>query len=212
MIGPGTAMRLTLRHHPGPMLTVALAMLASGALALVRGDPRFWAFLIVMSILTAVVSMIDHRAGFTRPLAWMIAVLGVAHLAGGLLPPVEGATFYETWLIPGALKFDQAVHLYGSVVSTIFAWQILNRYLDHERTTATTHAVLAAGFGLGKGALNEVIEFLLAAQFRGIYPGAGTNTEWDLVFNLAGVIAAAMVLRASPRRAPVHATTVVLPA
>jgi uncharacterized membrane protein YjdF len=195
MIAPGTAIAGTTRRHPGPMATMGAALAAFGVLSAIRGDPRFWAFVIVIALLAWIVSAVEARGGFSRALAWSITALGVLHLCGGLLPPIDGPTFYETWLIDGVLKFDQAVHFYGSVVSTLFAWEVLARYLDPSTTTAYNHAMLAAGFALGKGALNEVIEFLLSANLNIIYAGSSLNTEWDLVFNTAGVMAAAMYLR-----------------
>lgn len=83
---------------------------------------------------------------------WALVGLGFAHLCGGLLPSPTGAvTLYETWLAPGLLKYDQAVHFAASAIATFVGWQLLGCYLDLGRTTPVVQAQLAAVAGLGKG-------------------------------------------------------------
>jgi hypothetical protein len=189
------AVLLLPRRHPGPVSVLAVYTAGFAGLAAVRSDSRLWAFLMVLGVVYVAVAATERAARLSPGVVWALAGLGFAHLSGGLLPSPTGAlTMYETWLLPGVLKYDQAVHFSGSVIATFVAWQLLGRYLDLERTSVLVQAQLAAVVGLGKGALNEVFEFLAAASIPGMVIGDGANTGWDLVFNLAGVAAAAVWL------------------
>jgi hypothetical protein len=186
------------RRHPAAVATFAAYTAAFCAFAGSRSDGRLWAFLLVLAVVYLAVCLTERAARLSRGVVWGLAGLGLAHLCGGLLPSPTGAlTMYETWLLPGVLKYDQCVHFAGSVVATFVAWQLLGRYLDLGRTSAAVQAQLAAVVGLGKGAVNEVFEFLAAASIPGMVIGDGANTGWDLVFNLAGVAAAAVWLATS---------------
>ena len=101
---------------------------------------------------------------------------------------------YDAWLVRDVLRFDQAVHVIGSAAGTVAAWQLLGTWLDLDRAPARTQACLAGLAGLGKGAINEALEFLAAIRFPGTYVGGFENTGWDLVFDVAGVAAAAVFL------------------
>ena len=200
------------RRHPAAVATFAAYTLGFLFLARSRSDGRVWAFLVVLAVVYAAVAAADRAASLSRGVLWALVGLGFAHLCGGLLPSPTGAvTLYETWIAPGLLKYDQAVHFAGSVIATFVGWQLLGRYLDLDRTSAAVQAQLAAGAGLGKGAVNEVFEFLAAASIPGMVIGDGANTGWDLVFNLAGVAAAALwlatagVARRTPAASPAGA-------
>ena len=167
--------------------------------ALVAGDRRVWAYLTVCLVLTAVVATAHAAARFSRGLLAMLIVLGVLHLAGGLIPSA-GGVLYDYWLVDGVLKYDQAVHAFGSVAATWASWQLAGRYLDLARTPARVQALIACLGGMGKGAVNEVVEFLSG----GTHTGGYANTGWDLVFDLAGCLAMAVYLVESraDRRTP----------
>ncbi|MFN2536836.1 MAG: hypothetical protein ABR549_01620 [Mycobacteriales bacterium] len=184
----------------------ALALVWSVVLSLVAGtavltaDRRVWAYLTVCLVLTAVVATAHAAARFSRGLLAMLLVLGCLHMAGGLLPSSRGV-LYDYWLVDGVLKYDQAVHVFGSLAATWASWQLAGRYLDLVRTPPRAQALIACLGGMGKGAVNEVVEFLSG----GTHTGGYANTGWDLVFDLAGCAAMAVYLVQSraDRRTPV---------
>lgn len=191
----GRSMVLVAQRHQAAVIVFATYTLGFVGLAAVRSDGRLWAFLVVLAVVYATVAATDRAASLSPAVVWALVGLGFAHLCGGLLPSPTGAvTMYETWVLPGLLKYDQSVHFAGSAIATVVAWQLLGRYLDLDRTSALVQAQLAAVVGLGKGAVNEVFEFLAAASIPGMLIGDGANTGWDLVFNLAGVVATAVWL------------------
>lgn len=181
--------------HAAVWLGVLLLTLSR---SLVQGDQRVWAYLVVCLILTAVVAAVDRTVGFSDGVLWAMLGVGALHLACGLLPDPDGrGVLYDAWLVPGALRVDQAVHALGSAAGTWASWQLLGTWLDLSRTPARIQGVLAALAGLGKGAVNEALEFLAALQGGGIFVGGFENTGWDLVFDIAGCAACAVLLTVS---------------
>jgi hypothetical protein len=198
MTPPGAAIADLARRQRGAFsllcgVAAALSLRAAG-----RGDGRIFGFLVVLVLGLAAVALADRSAHFDTGLLWGLALFACAHLCGGLLSSPSGApTLYDTWILTGLLRYDQAVHFAGSGLATCVAWQVLGRHLDPVRTSAAVQAQLAAAIGLGKGALNEVVEFLAATSGQNVIIGDGDNTGWDLVFNLGGVATAAVWLATS---------------
>ncbi len=180
-----------------PLLATAWFGLLALVLAhgLLHANGRVWAYLVVCLLLTAVVAAVDRHVQFGDAVLRLMVLAGALHLAGGLLPaPGAAAVLYDAWVVPGVLRVDQAVHFTGSAVGAAASWQVLGTWLDLGRSSVRTQAALAALAGLGKGALNEAVEFLLAVRLPGTYVGGFENTGWDLVFDVAGVTAAALFL------------------
>ena len=164
------------------------------AWAIVGEDRRVWAYLVVVMVITAITAMTDRVVGFSDAALLLLVATGCAHLAGGLLPGPDGGVLYDRWLVTDVLRYDQVVHVLGSVAATVVSWQILGTWLDLGRTPVKGQAVMAALAGLGKGAINEILEFLAAIHVPGTHVGGYTNTGWDLVFDAVGVTAAACFL------------------
>jgi hypothetical protein len=183
--------------------SVALAgqVAAVAAYGIVQGNRRVVAYLIVWSLLALLI-----RAGHRRwplPGATLVALAGAGalHLAGGLLPsPADGSPIlYETWLVDGLLKFDQAAHAAISAVVTVAVFQALGHVIDERRAGPGLRAVTAMLVCWGFGAANELFEFLSALRFHDAYVGGLDNAGWDLAFNSAGGVLAAIACGASSR-------------
>lgn len=186
--------------HAGLWLAVLTAALVR---SLARADGRIWAYLVVCLVLTAVVAAVDRSVNFSDGLLWVLLAVGTLHLAGGLLPDPDGrGVLYDAWLVPHVLRVDQLVHAVGSAAGTWASWQLLGTWLDLHRAPVRTQAVLAVLAGLGKGALNEALEFLTTLQGGAVFVGGFENTGWDLVFDVAGCLGCAvfLVLSQAPRR------------
>lgn len=163
-------------------LTYAAAFAVFGAAA---GQRRTVAYLLVLGA-TAGIACAAHRvARFTPAVCWALSLAGLLHLIGGLLPsPQVGApVFYETRLLLGALKYDQAVHATVSAVLAFAAWQLVGRRL-----------ALAACVAFALGLVNEAFELASAMRFHDAYVGGFENTYWDVVFNAVGIAAASLWL------------------
>lgn len=193
---PGLAIWRLARAKPVHATVWAAVVSAFVLTGVVRGDTRVWPYLTVVLVCSAIVAIADGAVGFGDGALWLLVLTGTLHLCGGLLPDptTPGGVLYETWLVPGALRFDQLVHFIGSVAATVSSWQLIGTWLDLGRAPARTQAFVAALAGLGKGAFNEVFEFLVAVRLPGAHVGGFENTGWDLVFDTGGVVAAACFL------------------
>jgi hypothetical protein len=206
VVRPGLAIARVARAKPLHAAVWGAVVTAFVVTGLVRGDLRVWPYVTVVLVCTAVGAIADGSVRFSDAALWLLVLTGTLHLCGGLLPDPGGhGVLYDTWLVPGVLRFDQIVHFTGSVAATVCSWQLLGTWLDLDRAPARTQAFVAALAGLGKGAFNEVFEFLVAVRLPGAHVGGFENTGWDLVFDTAGVAAAACFLvwsRARRRPAP----------
>jgi Predicted membrane protein (DUF2238) len=192
-------------------LVVALAgqVAAVAGFGIARGNRRVIAYLIVWSLLALLIRAGHRRWPLPRVTLIALTVAGAVHLAGGLLPsPEHGAPiFYETWLVPGVLKFDQAAHAFISAVVTVAVFQALGHVIDDSRAGRGVRAIVAMLVCWGFGAANELFEFLSALRFTDAYVGGLDNTGWDLAFNtLGGVLAAIACVASRPARHRVGVT------
>ena len=167
-----TAVRLT-----------AVYTAAAIAFSVARGDRRIVAYLAVTGAVGVAVALLHHRRPIPPRLALALSGCGLLHLAGGLLPgePV----FYETWIVPHVLKYDQLVHFTITATLTVVASRTLTR-----RPLVAVALALAAGLG------NEAFEYVSSLVRLGtdVHVGTWTNAAWDVVFNVFGAASAGYVV------------------
>lgn len=143
----------------------------------------------------AVVVMVLYRKTTLSALTlWGLALWGLAHMVGGLIDLGGDAIYTRSWGA-GELRFDKIVHFWGFGFATLASYELLR---DRLRPDASARAVAIAAFfvGLGIGAVNETVEFLLTLLPTESNVGGFTNTGWDLVSNALG---AAVASAAAPR-------------
>jgi len=173
-------------------------------MALSRGNIEFLFYVGVMLILAGIVLVVHRQVGLNSAVLWGLSIWGLAHMAGGLLTvpvgwPVnaESRVLYSLWLIPDLLKYDHIVHAYGFGMTTWVCWQGLRAAVfrrTREATPTLGLMVLAATAGMGFGALNEIVEFVATLTVPETNVGGYLNTGWDLVANLFGASAAAVII------------------
>lgn len=193
------------RSELGVLLFTASYMTASLAGLTVLRNEEFAFYFVVMCLLIAAVATVHLRVGLHMGALWGLAFWGLAHMAGGLMPipapwPIQGEThvLYNWWLVPGLLKYDQVVHAYGFGLVTWICWQGLRgafRARGAPVTPTLGLLTLCVAGGMGFGAANEVVEFIVTLTLPGTNVGGYANTGWDLVANSAGCLIAAMAVR-----------------
>jgi len=193
----------------GVILFTLAYMGVAVAVSIARGNREFVFYIVVMLVLVGVVTWIHSRIQLTTGLLWGLAIWGLLHMAGGLVPLPAGwaydgdqAVLYSWWILPpGYLKYDQVVHAYGFGITTWLCWHGLRAAIGglgisrgKVKPTLGLLTLCAAG-GMGFGALNEVVEFIAVLALPETNVGGYENTGWDLVSNLAGCALAAVALR-----------------
>jgi hypothetical protein len=176
--------------------TVAVAAPWSWA----AGNHEFVLYVAVLVVLGALVLLVHRRVGLHPACVWGLALWGTLHMLGGLWVVGEDVgVLYNLWLVPGRLKYDQAVHAYGFGLCTWLCWQAVRGRLADPRPTAGVLVLCALG-GMGLGAFNEVVEFAAVLAVPETNVGGYENTAWDLVFNGAGATLAAVAIGLAHRR------------
>lgn len=188
----------------------AVYMTAAVASSMVQGNREFVFYIVVMATLIAVMMLVHRRVGLTTGLLWSLSVWGLLHMAGGLVRIPEGWPYngdhdvlYSLWLVPERLKYDQIVHAYGFAITTWLCWHGLSSGLQRGFGIVLQPTLgmltLCAAAGTGFGAINEVVEFIAVLTIPNTNVGGYVNTGWDLVANLIGAAAAAVVIRCRRR-------------
>ena len=134
------------------------------------------------------------KSKFDGTILWGLSLWGFLHMAGGGIRIGENV-LYDLVLFPVVLrgeitilKFDQFVHFFGFAVTTLAGFHLLRPHLNQSVNWKVISFILV-GFGMGMGALNEVVEFIAVTSFSQTGVGGYTNTALDLVFNLFGALA-----------------------
>lgn len=178
-----------LDRHPWVAGATTTYLAAALAAAPWLGWRRVVPYVVVVSAVATVVAWVDRRRPLPAGVLAAISALGFAHCAGGLLP-APGGVLYETWLVDGVVKYDQATHLVGTGIAAVAAWYAWPR--GRIGLGRGAHAALLA---IAIGVVNEMIEYGLAARAT-TYVGGLDNAAWDLAFNTAGAVTAALLLAA----------------
>ena len=137
----------------------------------------------------AVVAFLYDRTPLSRVVLWGLAAWGFAHMAGGLVA-FGGEILYERSLGSGELRLDKVVHFFGFGFATLAAYELVRRLLAPAAPPRSV-AIMATFIGLGIGALNETLEFVITLLPTESNVGGFSNTGWDLVANAAGALTAA---------------------
>lgn len=199
----------TLEGFGGIIAFTAAYLLAATAWVVHIGDLEFLAYIAIMLVLAGVVWWVHHRIGLPRGLVFCLSLWGALHMAGGLVPLPAGwdiggkSNVLYNWHIAGPyFKYDQLVHAFGFGTTTWLCWRgLLSMGPDLARPPGIGALVLCAAAGMGFGALNEVIEFLITVMVPENNVGGYVNTAMDLVYNTLGAVIAAILIRLANRSA-----------
>jgi hypothetical protein len=197
---------------------VAVYVIVFGFFALRQGNIEFVLYTVAMLGYIAVVLALDARVHLSRLVLWCLAVWGLTHMAGGTVPiPAsvqdgDKAVLYAMRAVDWLPRYDQVVHAFGFFSATLVCGEALaagiagqtNREVSSRPVSslpASSHRLsfgLAAGaalMGMGLGAFNEVVEFVMTLVLPETGVGGYTNTGWDLVSNMVGALAGGLICR-----------------
>ena len=169
---------------------------------------RNYEFLLYISVLILFFVMIFWtlpKSKFDSTVLWGLSVWGFLHMAGGGVH-VGGGVLYDLVLIPLVsrgelviLRFDQVVHCFGFGVTTLVGFHLLKPHLTEKANWKVVYFILI-GFGMGMGALNEIVEFIATLTVPHTDVGGYVNTALDLVFNCLGSLIAVLLIHYKIRK------------
>ena len=121
-------------------------------------------------------------------------------MAGGLIELDGDRVLYNAVLAPH-LRYDNVVHFFGFGTAGVAMWEALSSRFMRPEPSPLAAGVVVWLFGMGIGALNEVVEFAIALNVEESNIGGYLNTGRDLVANMLGAaLAGAIVARRAQRR------------
>lgn len=177
-----------------------LYMIAFGIYYLTRMNYEFvWYFAVLVLIALIIVFTLD-KSNLDYLALWGLSIWGFLHMAGGGIRLVPGTTLYGTRLLEIVnrggdfyiLKMDQVIHFYGFAIAAIVIFQLI--WPAFKKLKGKKMPIFIAWIGaMGLGALNEVIEFLALVTLSKTGVGDIYNTGLDLVFNMGGAFAGAVI-------------------
>jgi len=198
MEGPSTTSRRLAAPERTALAIVVGALVGFGAYGVTTGAPSTVAYLSTVLAVGAALLCLRRRP-LPGPLPLALAALSVAHLAGGLVR-VGGNVLYNASPGSPALRYDHFVHASGVLLGTMVLWTLLAPAVGPDRRRGLIFLSVLAGLGLG--ALNETVEFLTTIVHQGSHVGGYTNTGWDLVSNVVGAVAAAVLIHRAEAQVP----------
>ena len=177
-----------------PILIVNLLFLAIfSILFFVRKNYEFVVYIGVIIFFSIIIILTNKKVQYPNMVLWGLTLWALLHMSGGGVY-IYGKKLYEIILIPlsttyAIFKYDQFVHIIGFGVSTLLMHHLLKPYLKEKTGTVAIPIVIIMA-GLGVGALNEIIEFIVTVIVPETGVGGYTNTSLDLVADLIGAIIA----------------------
>ncbi len=149
----------------------------------------------------ALILYTNKEVFYPKSVLWGMTIWAFFHMLGGILPVGDGR-LYDLILIPisetyNVFRFDQAIHIFGFGVATLVLYSLLQSYFHPiaKKTKAVSLSIIIVMFGLGIGALNEVVEFIVQALVPQTGIGGYVNTSLDLVADLIGALLALVYIR-----------------
>ena len=169
--------------------TVLYLILFTG-IAIVKGNYEFLYYTAVMSAALFLIVSYNKKIHLPKSIIFGLSMQGFLHILGGNLA-IAGTRLYDVWIFP-YFKYDNFMHFTGIFIATLIAYNLIYPHLDRKiEHNPWSLALLLILIASGIGAFNEILElgavvFFDAAEQVGDY----MNNAIDLVYNLAGSIAA----------------------
>lgn len=182
------------------VVIAAGATVGFGAFGVVTGAGQTVSYLITVALLGVLVVRLDRTVRFSDLVAVGLTAWAVAHLAGGIIGIEGDRVLYNAVLVPH-LRYDNVVHFCGFGVAGIATWEVLAPRLMRRDPPARAAGITVWLFGMGIGALNEVVEFAIALNVEDSNVGGYLNTGRDLVANMLGAAVAGVVVARRVRSA-----------
>lgn len=195
-------MKITLRREQVPILLVNLFVLAYFMIIFaLKANYEFIIYVGVIAFFFLIILLTNHKVNYPTIVLWGLTLWAFMHMAGGGIF-VNGQRLYELMIISLApayefFRYDQLVHLIGFGVATLFAYYLMKPLLkmDVAKKKWVILSITVVMAGLGIGAFNEIVEFIVSVLTENSGVGGYVNTSMDLVMDLIGGIIAMMIIK-----------------
>jgi Predicted membrane protein (DUF2238) len=177
------------------LLVINLALIIGfGISFLIRLNYEFVIYVGVTIFFLCLIGISLKKVDYTMATLVGLTVWSALHLAGGGITVGDGR-LYDVMLIPLSetypiWRYDQLVHIWGFGTCTLLAFSLLSPNLKDPSKSPIAMGVVLVMAGLGMGALNEILEFIVSIFIPQSGVGGYMNTSLDLCSNLLGAVLA----------------------
>ncbi|MDD5063588.1 MAG: DUF2238 domain-containing protein [Phycisphaerae bacterium] len=199
---------MKIRRGQLPILIVNLCAILSFGIYFIRNfNYEFVIYVGVIAIFLVIFVLINDKVYFPNYVLWLLTLWALMHMAGGSVH-INGTLLYKLMLVPLSKTipifcYDQLVHIIGFGTATVAMYYLLRPLLRPDINGWWSLSIILILAGLGAGAFNETVEFLITLCVRETKVGGYMNTSLDLVSNFIGSIAALLFIRLKDAAYPV---------
>ena len=181
------------------LLVNSLLLLAFGSRFILQLNYEFVIYVSVILVFGLLITASFKTIGYKFETLVGLTIWSGMHLAGGGIPVGDGR-LYDIILLPlsGSMpifRYDQLVHIVGFGAATLAMHDLLAFNNDTKATSLTiSYSIALLMAGLGVGAFNETVEFLVNCVVPESGVGGYVNTSLDLCSNFIGALLALVYL------------------
>ncbi len=182
------------------LLLINLALIIGfGSLFLLRLNYEFIIYVGVIIFFLCLIAISINKVDYTLATLVGLTLWSALHLAGGGIT-VDQGRLYDVMLIRlcdtfPVWRYDQLVHIWGFGVCTLVAFSLLRHGLTRPIRHPLAVGIVLIMAGLGMGALNEIIEFIVSLCVPESGVGGYLNTSLDLCADLIGALLGLLYIR-----------------
>jgi hypothetical protein len=176
-----------------------LLLVGFGGRFLLQMNYEFVIYVSVILFFFVLIALSLHKVPYTLASLIGLTVWSALHLAGGAVPVGDGR-LYDCMLIPLSteypiFRYDQLVHIFGFGVATLVMYCLLIPLLKQQFQSSIGLGIVLVMAGLGVGAFNEIVEFIVNIIVPESGVGGYINSSLDLCSNLIGALFALVYIR-----------------
>ena len=181
------------------LVTNLILIVGFGARFVLALNYEFIIYVGVIIFFLCVIGISLNKVEYSLDCLWGLTIWAAMHLAGGGINVGEGR-LYDVMLIKLSdaypiFRYDQLVHIFGFAASTLLMYCLLKRYLKPNVNGFVALSIVIVMAGLGVGAFNEIVEFLVSTLIPESGVGGYLNTFLDLVADLIGAVIAIIYIK-----------------
>lgn len=172
-----------------------------------RQNYEFLMYIGVIVFFLVLIIITNERVRYPLSILWGLTAWSTLHMVGGGIL-IGGEKVYVKMLLPligepyNILKYDQFVHIVGFGVATVLMYHLIMPLLKTGAIRRVPLMVVVIMAGLGAGAINEIVEFMVTVFVPETGVGGYINTSLDLVADLVGAILAYIYLIYTNKKLP----------
>lgn len=184
------------------LLAINLALLIGfGISFLTRQNHEFVIYIGVIVFFLGLIGTTRNKVSYSFSALVGLTIWSALHMAGGGIQIGDGV-LYDLILIPlsqswPVFRYDQLVHIWGFGAATVIMFDVLKTTAADPRKHPVAAGIILVFAGLGVGALNEIVEFMVTLAIPNSGVGGYINTSLDLCADLIGVLLALLYIRFS---------------